>query len=186
MDTPLYSTLPVFTLWKIRNKLRDSGNRLALAESCTSGLAAAELGRIPGISEFFCGSQVVYQTESKTAWLGIDSIGLAEEDKGPVSRWASEQLTLALLQHTPKATVAAAVTGHLGPGAPPERDGAVFVSLRFRSGETANAAFQLVTEKPAGPEDWQRRSSRQQEATARFLEWIEAQLPSPGPISGDF
>ncbi len=179
MDTPLYSTLPVFTLWKIRNKLRDTGNRLALAESCTSGLAAAELGRIPGISEFFCGSQVVYQTESKTAWLGIDPIGLTEAEKGPVSRWASEQLTLALLQHTPRATVAAAVTGHLGPGAPPELDGDVFLSLRFRSGETAVSSFRLAAEEPAGPEDWQRRSARQQEATARFLTWVESQLPDP-------
>lgn len=176
MDTPLYSTLPVFTLWKIRNKLRDSGDRLVLAESCTSGLAAAELGRIPGISEFFCGSQVVYQTESKTAWLGIDPNGLGAADKGPVSRWASEQLTLALLQRTPRATVAAAVTGHLGPGAPPELDGAVFVSLRFRSGETVHSEFVLAAEKPAGPEDWRLRSQRQQEATARFLAWIEAQL----------
>jgi nicotinamide-nucleotide amidase len=177
VDTPLYSTLPVFTLWEIRNKLRDSGNRLALAESCTSGLAAAELGRIPGISEFFCGSQVVYQTDSKTAWLGIDSDALTAAEKGPVSRWASEELALALLQRTPRATVAAAVTGHLGPGAPPELDGAVFFCFHFRDGDTRHLSVRLTAVSPDGPEDVENRSRRQQEATARFLEWIALQLP---------
>jgi nicotinamide mononucleotide (NMN) deamidase PncC len=177
VNTPLYSTLSVFTLLKIRNKLRSSGHQLALAESCTSGLAAAELGRIPGISEFFCGSQVVYQTESKTAWLGIDPSGLADPDRGPVSPWASGQLALAMLAHTPRSTVAAAVTGHLGPGAPPGLDGAVYFAIRFRSGASQELGIRLAAGPPADAEDWESRTRRQQEAVARFLDWIALQLP---------
>ena len=46
-----------------------SGAQLVLAESCTGGMAAAALTQNPGISKNFCGSAVVYQSETKTAWL---------------------------------------------------------------------------------------------------------------------
>lgn len=132
---------------------------------------------MPGISEFFCGSQVVYQTESKTAWLGIEVSGLADPDRGPVSPWASEQLALAMLTHTPRATVAAAVTGHLGPGAPPDLDGAVYLAIRFRSGMSGDLGIRLTAPPPNGSEDWENRTTRQQEAATRFLDWIAQQLP---------
>ena len=41
---------------------------LVLAESCTCGLIAATLARIPGMSAVLAGSFVVYQIDSKAAW----------------------------------------------------------------------------------------------------------------------
>ncbi len=171
MSTPLYSALR-----GIRQKLQKTGHQLVIAESCTAGLAAAKLGMVPGISEVFCGSQVVYQTAIKTAWLGIDPVGLSDPTRGPVSEWASRTLTEALLDHTPAATVAAAVTGHLGPIAPQELDGDVFFAIRFRHGEETVAAFRLESPPPSDSEDIAGRALRQSEAAERFLSWIEAGL----------
>jgi nicotinamide mononucleotide (NMN) deamidase PncC len=45
-----------------------SGDGLVLAESCTAGLIAATLARVPGMSRRLAGSFVVYQIDSKVRW----------------------------------------------------------------------------------------------------------------------
>lgn len=171
MGTPLY-----YTLLDIRQKLLKTHGRLVLGESCTSGLVAAELGQVPGISEVFCGSQVVYQTESKTSWLGIDPIGLSDAARGPVSDWASEQLSRALLERTPHATIAAAITGHLGPNAPQNLDGAVYFALADRTDRFEHQSIFLSSPPPSSSNDLTGRRARQQEACNLFLHWIAEQL----------
>ncbi len=52
--------------------LRERGLTLALAESCTGGLAAELITSVPGSSRVFLGSAVVYANELKTAFLGVD------------------------------------------------------------------------------------------------------------------
>lgn len=139
-------------------------------------MVAAELGQVPGISEVFCGSQVVYQTATKTSWLGVDPIGLSDAARGPVSAWASEQLSRALLLKTPHATIAAAVTGHLGPNAPQNQDGDVYFSISHRNGAEANYHLRLQFPAPVDENDLTGRRKRQAEATEGFLNWICSQL----------
>ncbi|MBL8850352.1 MAG: CinA family protein [Planctomycetaceae bacterium] len=112
--------------------LRASGRRLVLAESCTAGLVAATLARIPGISEHLCGSAVVYRNGVKSAWLGIDPAVLDDPDIGPVSAECTRELALAVLRQTPEADISAAVTGHLGPNSPAGLDGVVYVAIAIR------------------------------------------------------
>ena len=50
--------------------------RVAFAESCTAGLVAASLARTPGISQWLCGSAVVYRDATKAAWLDRKSTRL--------------------------------------------------------------------------------------------------------------
>ena len=45
--------------------------KLVLAESCTGGLAAANLVAIEGASQYLCGSFVTYRPAIKKQWLGI-------------------------------------------------------------------------------------------------------------------
>ena len=111
--------------------LRQTGHRIVLAESCTAGLVAASLARLPGISEFLTGSAVVYQLETKHEWLQVDRQSL--DDPGPVSRMVSEQMATGVLRTTPHATLGLSVTGHLGPGAPSEQDGTAWTTLAVRS-----------------------------------------------------
>lgn len=55
----------------VGHKLAERGLTLAIAESCTGGLAAELLTRIPGSSRYFLGGVVVYANSAKTALLGV-------------------------------------------------------------------------------------------------------------------
>ncbi|UGY93968.1 CinA family protein [Streptomyces gobiensis] len=58
--------------------LTDRGQTLAVAESLTGGLVAAQLTAVPGASRAFRGSVTAYATELKQRLLGVDGALLAE------------------------------------------------------------------------------------------------------------
>lgn len=120
---------------EIRELLERTDEQLVCAESCTAGLVAATLAKWPGISSWLCGSLVVYQTDIKHQWLGIETNLLNDPSIGPVSKLVTGLLSMKALEKTPQATLSVAVTGHLGPGAPEELDGCVFVALAQRSAD---------------------------------------------------
>ena len=105
-------------------------HRLVLAESCTCGAVAATLGEIPGISSVFCGSAVTYQEETKSCWLEIEPQVFYEDTA--VSPRVAEQMVRGVLSQTSHATVAASVTGHLGPHAPADQDGLIYVGTGLK------------------------------------------------------
>ena len=109
--------------------LRESRKRIVLAESCTGGAVAANFTMVPGVSEVFCGSMVVYRNDSKTQWLGLDPAMLADPEIGPVSPQTSELLARQVLAHTPEADFALAITGHFGPDAPVHLNRRIFIAL---------------------------------------------------------
>jgi PncC family amidohydrolase len=128
-DPPIYSKI-----LEVIRLLRESQQRIVLAESCTGGLAAAWFTSVPGVSELFCGSMVVYRNETKSQWLGVDPQLLANPQIGPVSPQASQELARRVLEATPEADVALAITGHFGPGAPAHLDRRVFMAWVQRMG----------------------------------------------------
>lgn len=107
--------------------LERENRKIVFAESCTAGLVSALLAETPGISEWHCGSAVVYQVETKEQWLGIEPEIL--EDPGPVSEIVARKMAEAVLKKTKQANISASVTGHLGPGAPEGLDGKAFVGI---------------------------------------------------------
>ncbi len=115
---------------RVAKLLKASGQKVVFAESCTGGLVSGALTRIPGISEHHCGGVVVYRNATKSAYLDIPAKVLASP--GPVSREVAELMAVGVLKKTPEATIAVSVTGHLGPHAPRELDGVVFVGVVFR------------------------------------------------------
>ena len=160
---------------ELQRELQRTGHRIVFAESCTAGLIAATLGRIPGISEWLAGSAVVYQLTTKTAWLNIDAALL--DKPGPVSQVVSEQMAAGVLELTPHATIAASVTGHLGPDAPPELDGIAWSTVVIRTiGQPAIVSrhLQLDTATPSQlvkHDDVEKRRSRQMAAVRLVLEF---------------
>lgn len=52
-------------------RLVEQGLTLAIAESCTGGLAAELMTRTPGSSRYFLGGAVVYANSAKTSLLGV-------------------------------------------------------------------------------------------------------------------
>lgn len=110
--------------------LRAHQKRLVLAESCTGGLVSALLVEVPGISEWLCGSLVTYRDDSKVRWLNIPSEVLAKHSA--VSSEVAGAMVRGALELTHEADFAAAITGHLGPGAPEGEDGLVFSAVGAR------------------------------------------------------
>lgn len=143
-------------------RLAETGTRVVFAESCTGGLIAAELAKIPGVSEFLCGSAVTYRSDTKVQWLGVSSDDIQQHTA--VSRPVALQMASGVLARTPEASMSASITGHLGPDAPPEFDGVIFVAIatRNRDGSLGEecARYQL-----AGSE----RLERQREAAELVL-----------------
>ena len=157
---------------EVARLLADQRLKLVLAESCTAGLAAAALGGIPGISNWFCGSAVVYRTETKVAWLGVDPRGFLAPEPDSVGSRTSNKLVEALLANTPEADIAAAITGHLGPNAPSELDGRCFGFIQSTH-PFAYRPLQRDWKLPATSEDpLEMRRHRQQEAATHFLRLI--------------
>ncbi len=112
---------------KVAQKLLETSTHLVLAESCTGGLIAALLIQTPGISQVFAGSFVVYQKESKTAWLGLKKSIFTRAPDG-VSKEISEHLAKTALKKTKAANLSLGITGRLGPAT----DGEVWISIASR------------------------------------------------------
>jgi nicotinamide mononucleotide (NMN) deamidase PncC len=126
---------------------------------------------------------VVYQTPIKHQWLGIASEDLNDPSLGPVSARVTEALAKAILERTPQATVAASITGHLGPSAPANLDGVVYCSIatretndhHFKSEPMSSAftkQFQLSENAPRDANDLDSRRVRQHEAAIRLVEYL--------------
>jgi nicotinamide-nucleotide amidase len=100
--------------------LRDAGKRLACAESITGGGVGARVTSVPGASEVFVGSAVVYMNEAKMGVLGLPREIL--DGPGPVSEECARQMA-AGARRVFGADLGLALTGAAGPeshgGVPP-------------------------------------------------------------------
>ena len=113
---------------------------VALAESCTAGLAADMLARVPGASKVLWGSFVCYTPEAKAAMLGLDRKRL--ERYGLVSEETARDMAAGALEKS-GAPLAAAITGLAGPdgdgsGTPV---GTVWIAAASRAGKTGTRVF---------------------------------------------
>jgi nicotinamide-nucleotide amidase len=162
---------------RVARLLKASNRKVVFAESCTGGLVSGALTKIPGISSYLCGGVVVYRNATKMAYLGIPAAVLA--GPGPVSKEVAELMALRVLGKTPEADLAASVTGHLGPDAPPNLDGLVFAAVAWRSAAARSAAPRIVVQH------WRchRRDSRvvrQRWVVEKVLRLVAAELEAAG------
>jgi nicotinamide-nucleotide amidase len=97
---------------RVLELLRERGATLTTAESCTGGLIASMLTRIPGSSEGFHAGFVTYSNPIKYAVLGVDQEVLARE--GAVSEPVVRQMALGGIAQS-GADYAIAVSGIAGP-----------------------------------------------------------------------
>ena len=61
----------------VGERLRAAGARLATAESCTGGMVAERLTRVPGSSDWYVGGAVTYADRLKVSQLGVAEATLA-------------------------------------------------------------------------------------------------------------
>ncbi|MFF4159153.1 CinA family protein [Streptomyces sp. NPDC001678] len=115
--------------------LEARGHSLAVAESLTGGLVAAELTAVPGASRTVRGSVTAYATEVKRDVLGVDGRLLAE--RGAVDADVARQMA-----HGVRAVLGAdwglATTGVAGPEPQDGKAvGTVFVAVEAPDGTAA-------------------------------------------------
>ena len=97
---------------RVLQLLRERGETLATAESCTGGLIASMLTRIPGSSDGFHAGFVTYANDIKHSVLGVDEQTLASE--GAVSEAVVRQMADGAIARS-GAQYAIAVSGIAGP-----------------------------------------------------------------------
>lgn len=91
---------------------KEKGVTIALAESCTGGLVAAELTAIPGSSAVVERGFVTYSNTAKQEMLGVAAASL--DAHGAVSAEVAREMAEGALAHS-RANLAIAVTGIAGP-----------------------------------------------------------------------
>lgn len=101
---------------------------VAVAESCTGGLLAEHLTRMPGSSTFFLGGVVCYSNELKTRLVGVPAALIASV--GAVSKPVAQALAEGIRRRAASA-IGVGITGIAGPGGgtPEKPVGLVFVAL---------------------------------------------------------
>lgn len=92
--------------------LRERGLSLAVAESLTGGMVAAELVSVSGASTVFVGGVVAYATRVKAEVLGVDADLLERE--GAIHPRVAEQMAAGVRQLL-SADLGLATTGAAGP-----------------------------------------------------------------------
>lgn len=92
--------------------LIDNRATIAAAESCTGGLLAERLTRIPGSSNYFLGGVVCYSNELKTAWADVPPELIAT--KGAVSSEVAVALAEGIRRNV-RSTFGVGITGVAGP-----------------------------------------------------------------------
>ena len=128
--------------------LKQKQLKLVLSESCTAGLISSTLSSVPGISENFCGSAVVYRNDTKNKWLDISSRVINQE--GPVSRAVAHSMATSVLKMTPEADISASITGFLGPSGPKNDLGKIVIGVALRGSEQVwlQEKFVMRRERP--------------------------------------
>jgi nicotinamide-nucleotide amidase len=130
------------------------GRWLGLAESCSGGLLAARITKVPGASAYMAGSVVAYSNEAKEELLDVDPALIAA--KGAVSPEVAEAMAIGALDRF-GADVAVAITGIAGPDGGTEEKPVGYVCFNARLADGTAIARDPVI--PGGREDIRERSA---------------------------
>ncbi len=117
--------------------LSSRGLKITTAESCTGGLIASMLTRIPGSSAVFESGFVTYADTSKNSMLGVSETTLARH--GAVSEPVVREMVVGALSHS-DADVAVAVSGIAGPDGGSDRKPVGLVWIGWGSGSDIRSA----------------------------------------------
>lgn len=130
---------------RVLRLLRENGETLAVAESLTGGLVAAELTSVPGASHSFRGSVTAYATPLKRDVLGVDGVLLAE--RGAIDPEVARQMA-AGVRRALEADWGISTTGVAGPEPQDGRPvGTVYVAVAGPSGVEKVSALRLNGER---------------------------------------
>ncbi len=112
----------------VANSLIANKATISTAESCTGGLLAERLTRIPGSSAYFLGGVVSYSNELKSSWVDVPAEMI--QAQGAVSAEVAVALADGIRRRT-GSTLGVGITGVAGPGGgtPEKPVGLVHIAL---------------------------------------------------------
>ncbi|MBT5574641.1 MAG: CinA family protein [Alphaproteobacteria bacterium] len=136
---------PDFNIELIISRLKQTGNQICTAESCTGGMIATLITDIPGSSAVFSRGYVTYSDQAKIDMLGVRSATL--ELYGAVSaQTVSEMASGALIASGDEAEYSVAISGIAGPdgGSDEKPVGLVFIGVLKKGalGKVSNHIFE--------------------------------------------
>ncbi len=113
--------------------LKERGKTLACAESCTGGLIGHRLTEVPGSSDYFLESAVVYSNRAKVRRLGVPASVIVRH--GAVSAAVAKAMAVGVRKAC-RADFGLATTGIAGPGGgtPRKPVGLVYIALAWDGG----------------------------------------------------
>lgn len=117
----------------VGEKLRQKGQTVSVAESCTGGGLGAMLTEVAGSSDYFGGGIIAYDNRVKEAFLGVNPQDLAQY--GAVSSLVAEQMALGVKTRL-GTDWGISITGIAGPGGGSEQKpvGLVYIGIATPNG----------------------------------------------------
>ena len=108
--------------------LKNSGMKVACAESCTGGLLGSSFTSLPGSTDYFERGFIVYSNQAKVEQLGVEAQTI--EQYGAVSEQTAKEMALGALRFS-NADISISITGIAGPGGGSEEKpvGLVYIGL---------------------------------------------------------
>jgi nicotinamide-nucleotide amidase len=152
----------------IGRQLRESGQTIAVAESCTAGMLGMYITRVPGSSDYFKGGILCYSNSAKIELCGVQPDLLQKH--GAVSAEVAEALARGV-RAALHSTIGLSITGIAGPGggSPEKPVGLVYIGIS--DGERSENRHRIM------PGD---RESIRERSTYLALSWLRRFLMRPG------
>ncbi|MGM0588640.1 MAG: competence/damage-inducible protein A [Bacteroidota bacterium] len=159
----------------VGKRLKDTGQSLATAESCTGGLLGSTITDVPGSSEYFLGGEITYSNEAKMRELQVEEEDLKKY--GAVSGPVAGQMAKAVAQRN-NASIGISTTGIAGPGGGSDEKPVGTVWFGFYASEHADHSKHFVC-KAVLTKD---RQVNKERSVAIALELIRRYLDGIDPL----
>ncbi len=137
----------------VGRQLRDSGQTLAVAESCTAGMLGMHITRVPGSSDYFLGGILCYSNQSKMDLCGVSQDLLLKH--GAVSSEVAVALAEGV-RHALKSSIGLSITGIAGPGGGTDEKPVGLVHIGISDGQRTASRQRIM---PGDRESIRERSS---------------------------
>ena len=152
--------------------LRERGQTVSVAESCTGGLIGNLMTNTPGSSTYFLGGVVVYSNQAKVDLLGVSQATLAKY--GAVSDQTVREMAAGVRKRL-KADMGLSVSGIAGPdgGTKEKPVGTVFIGLAVEE-EIFSGKYRF----------WGTREQIKLNSSMMALDWVRRYLNGDSFLSG--
>jgi len=129
---------------RLGDRLREAGDTVATAESCTGGLVGGRITAVPGASDYYLGTVVAYDNDLKRRLLGVTRESL--DERGAVSAAVARELARGVRDRT-DATWGISTTGVAGPSGGTDETpvGTVYVGVAYAGEWGTGSSYATAT-----------------------------------------